>query len=366
MNPDGESSQRVFHTLKDDLFRDDFLKSMRRDFREAREFMIDEQRKKRLATMSRPKGFLFTVGWMVKSMFLKLTPARRLLLALGLVFLVLSRTEVYAGSELHVQTDFSLPGIACVLFVLILELKDKLIAKDELREGHAVQQALMPTGSPEVAGWDIWLFTRPANDVGGDLVDCITVSEHRRSIVLADVAGKGLGAALLMAKLQASVRALVGDTPSPVALGMKLNTIFCRDSLRNIFASLVYVDLKPDSGDIALLNAGHLPPVVVRGHQSETLPKGGIALGLILSAEFTEHRVTLHAGDYLCIYSDGITEAQDVHGNFFGEQRFITSLLRNTNGGAEQAGRGLLAEVDSFVGDAPRFDDLSLVLLRRL
>jgi sigma-B regulation protein RsbU (phosphoserine phosphatase) len=273
---------------------------------------------------------------------------------------------VYSDKEIRVQTDFSLVGVACVLFVLMLELKDKLAARDELREGHAVQQALMPTGSPEVAGWDIWLFTRPANDVGGDLVDFVKVSEKHQSVVLADVAGKGLGAALLMAKLQASVRALVGDVSSLVELGRKLNGIFCRDSLRNIFASLVCVDLNPDSGDVTLLNAGHLPPVIVRGNAVETMPKGGMALGLIPTATFEEHVLHLDSGEYLCIYSDGITEAQDAHGNFYGEQRFITVLRSFAQEGAEQTGRRVLADVDAFVGDTRRFDDLSLAILRRV
>ncbi len=361
-----EGTQRVFHTLREDFHRGDVLRTLKRDFREVREFMIDEGGRKRLAEMGRVKSSLFTVGWLLKGMFLKLTPARRLLLVLGLVLLLISRTAVYTGHGVRVDADFPLLGIACILFVLMLELKDKLIAKDELREGHAVQQALMPTGSPQVVGWDIWLFTQPANDVGGDLVDCIRVSDMRQSVVLADVAGKGLGAALLMAKLQSSVRALVAEVSSPVELGTKLNAIFCRDSLRNIFASLVYVDLKPDSGDLSLLNAGHLPPAVIRGRSVETLPKGGMALGLVPSATFVEYRLTLSAGDCLCIYSDGITEAQDAGGNFFGEQRFTSTLLSVAGGGAEQVGRSLLAAVDSFIGDTPRFDDVSLAILRRL
>ena len=356
--------EAMFHTLREDFRRGDFFSSVRRDFHEAREFMIDEKGKNRLKEMSAPRQWLFTMGWLLKSVFFKLTPSRRLLLTAGIIMLVISRMEVYSGNQLRIQADTSLAGIVCVLFVLMLELKDKLIAKDELKEGHAVQQALMPTGSPQLPGWDIWLFTRSANDVGGDLVDFIRVNDDRFGVVLGDVAGKGLRAALLMAKLQASVRALASDVASPVELGQKLNAIFCRDSLRSIFASLVYAELRPHSGEVRLLNAGHMPPMVVHGDSVQSLPKGGSALGLMPSSEFKEYRVVLKPGDVLCVYSDGVTDAQGGAGNFFGESRLVEHLAGNGNLSAEEVGRKLVSEVDNFIGASPMFDDLSLALMR--
>jgi len=122
-----------------------------------------------------------------------------------------------------------------------LELKDKLHAKTELEEGRSVQNALMPEENPKVDGWDIWLYTRPANDVGGDLLDFTKISENNYGISLGDVAGKGLSAALLMAKLQSTIRAIVPDYISLSEFGNKLNHIFCRDSLPKLFSSLIYI-----------------------------------------------------------------------------------------------------------------------------
>ena len=108
----------------------------------------------------------------------------------------------------QISIHFPTLGIAILLFILMLELKDKLLAREELEAGRAVQRALMPDSGPTIPGWDVSLFTRSANDVGGDLVDYVPLDDQRNGLVLGDVAGKGLPAALLMAKLQSTLRAL--------------------------------------------------------------------------------------------------------------------------------------------------------------
>jgi len=157
------------------------------------------------------------------------------------------------STGLVIDTQFTtlLSGII-FLFIIALELKDKLHAKSELEEGRAVQKALMPETIPDVAGWDIWLYTKPANDVCGDLLDFLKLSEEKVCISIGDVAGKGLSAALLMAKLQSTIRAIVPDYNSLMELGEKINRIFCRDSLPKLFASLVYVELDVTSGKIKI------------------------------------------------------------------------------------------------------------------
>lgn len=363
--PIEQSEPKILGTIKDDLQRGDFGQTIRRDFQELREYMLGEERRQRLKEMSPVKRWFVLAWWLLKSLFFKLTPTRRLLLTLGLVFVVISRTVVYSGEGLTMSVDLHSVGILLMLFVLMLELKDKLVAHDELRAGRAVQQALMPERKPFISGWELWLFTRSANEVGGDLVDFMRITEGRFGVAVGDVAGKGLSAALLMAKLQATLRALVADFTSLASLGAKLNQIFSRDSVKSIFASLVYVELRPNSGSLRLVNAGHVLPLVMTPAGVRKLEKGGVAIGILADAKFEEQTLELERGDALLIYSDGVTEAQNERGEFFGEQRLLDLLPKLVDLTNEQMGERLVAEVDRFVGGAKSHDDLSIALIRR-
>ncbi len=361
----GQSEPKIFGTIKNDLQRGDFGQTIRRDFQELREYMLGEERRQRLSEMSPLKRWFVLAWWLLKSLFFKLTAARRLLLVLGLAFVFFSRTVVYSGEGLTMSIDLHSMGILLMLFVLMLELKDKLVAHDELKAGRAVQQALAPERKPQVPGWELWLFTRSANEVGGDLVDFMRITENRFGVAVGDVAGKGLSAALLMAKLQATLRALAADCTSLASLGSKLNQIFSRDSVRSIFASLVYVELSPNSGSLRLVNAGHVLPVVVTQAVVRKLEKGGVAIGIMPDAKFEEQTIELDHGDAVLIYSDGVTEAQNERGEFFGEQRLLDLLPTLAHFANEQMGERLVAEVDRFVGGARSHDDLSIALIRR-
>lgn len=363
--PTEQSEPRIFGTIRDDLNRGDFGRTVRRDFLELKEYMLAEDRQKRLKEMGRLKRWFVLTWWLLKSLFFKLTPARRIILVTGLFLLFLSRTTISFDQDAQLSFQTNGVGILAILFVLMLELKDKLVAHDELSAGRVVQQTLMPERKPHVPGWHLWLFTRSANEVGGDLVDFMKIGEDRFGVAIGDVAGKGLSAALLMAKLQATLRALAADFTSLAALGTKLNHVFCRDSLRSIFASLVYVELKPNSGSVRLLNAGHILPVIIKPTKVEKLGKGGVALGIMPGAMFEEQSVELDHGTSLLIYSDGVTEAQNERGEFFGEQKLLDLLPKLMDLTNEQMGERLVTEVDMFVGDAKAHDDLSIVLVRR-
>jgi sigma-B regulation protein RsbU (phosphoserine phosphatase) len=361
--------------LLDDLRQGDLIGTVKRDFRDLKDFMLTEERHKRLKEMGRFKRWLFISWWLLKSLILKLTPARRILVIIGLVLVFLTGSISYEGRNLQIRREATAAGAAIILFVLMLELKDKLTAQKELEAGRTVQEALKPERNPRVPGWSFWLFTRSANEVGGDLVDFIRVEENRFGVALGDVAGKGLRAALLMAKLQATLRALVGDVTSLAGLGTKLNQIFSRDTIPTIFASLVYFEVqsdsetKPppaaDSGRLRVLNAGHFPPLIVRGARVEKMERGGAALGILHSATFVEQRTELQKGDLLFVYSDGLTEARNEAGDYFGERRLLDLLPRLASLPPQEIGERVLSETNRFVGEAKRNDDLSIVILRR-
>jgi sigma-B regulation protein RsbU (phosphoserine phosphatase) len=355
---------KMASVLLEDVQRGDFFEVVHRDFKELKEFMIDEDRQKRLAEMNRLQRWLHMLLWLLKSLFFRLTPARRLLLIIGLVLLLSFRYQTNIN-HVNINLDLTLVGGLILLFLLMLELKDKLVARKELEAGRAVQEALMPERSPKVPGWSLWLFTRSANEVGGDLVDFMRVNGNRFGLALGDVAGKGLRAALLMAKLQATLRALVPDVLSLAELGAKLNLIFSRDTIPTIFASLAYLEIQSDLGLIRVLNAGHFPPLIVKGTQVEKMDKGGAALGILHTATFAEQRVELAKGDTLLVYSDGVTEARNEQGDYYGEQRLLGLLPQLANLETGRVGEALVGEVDHFMGQARANDDLSIVLLRR-
>ncbi len=315
--------------------------------------------------MGRARRAIYFTWWLLKSLFLKLTPARRILLLLAFVALAQGSGVIASSDRFRVSVDVGWMGVVLILLVLALELKDKLLAREELEAGRAVQMALMPPPAPVLPGWQIWLFTRPANDVGGDLVDYLRIGEHRASIVLGDVAGKGLPAALLMAKLQATLRALAPEFTSLAEIGSRVNTILHRDGLPNRFATLVYLEVAPTAGRVRILNAGHMPPLVVRASAATELPRGSFALGLLAHANFEEQCVDLLDGDTLVVYSDGVTEAMNAAGEFFGDDRLLALLPSVAAVSVAIAGATIVAAVDAFVGAARPHDDLSIVVLRR-
>jgi phosphoserine phosphatase RsbU/P len=352
--------------LRDDLRRGDFKRTMRRDYAELKELFLDDHRRARLREMTPAKKWFYTAWWLLKALIRKLTPARRLLLVVALIAMLLPQTVEYSGDRLRLTIETGFLSVFILLFILMLELKDKLLAHDELEAGRAVQLALMPDHQPEIPGWSAWLFTRTANEVGGDLVDCQKMDPGRYRLSLADVAGKGLKAALLTAKLQATLRAIAPDTATLSALGERINKIFYRDSLRNTFASLVCVELHSDSDIATMMNAGHLPPIVIRGTAVEETGKGNPGIGILPEITCAEQQLELRHGDVLLLYSDGVTEAKNQAGQFYGSHRLFDLLPLIGNLGVEGIGNRIVQDVDRFVGEERVYDDLSLVVLKRM
>jgi hypothetical protein len=351
--------QKFWKTVREDFRDEDPISTMKRDFNELREFYLSDDQKARLNQMGWFKKSIFLSWWLITILFLRLTSTRRLLLLIGVFLLLISRNVPSNNYGLIIL------GGLTFFFVLMLELKDKLLARHELAEGHAIQEALMPERQPKVNGWDIWMFTRPANDVGGDLLDFQIIKENGYALAIGDVVGKGLGAALFMAKLQATLRALAPDYASLREFGKKINQIFYRDCLPNSFASLVYLNIASDSNKIRIINAGHSPAVLLTDHHIKEMQKGSPALGILADEEFLEEELFLKKSDILIVYSDGLTDARNEKGDFFGEQRFQDLLPELKNNSTEEIGSHILLEVEKFIGNSPAFDDLSLIILKR-
>jgi hypothetical protein len=367
MKVESKSEPKFFKTLFEDLgqffsdlFSGTFIRQIKKDFLEIRDFFVDKHREKRLQEMGKFRRAWYLTWWLIKILFFKLSSFRRILLILAIYFIF------SAGNNGDISGGKIIIGALLFFFIILLELKDKLLAREELEAGRSIQQALAPEPTPSVPGWDIWLYTHPANDVGGDLVDYLKINGNRYGIAIGDVAGKGLPAALLMAKLQATLRAVVPDFSSLSKLAQKLNSIFYRDSLPNRFASMVYVEINTDTNLIRFVNAGHFPPIVT-GHGVLTeMDKGAPALGIMPESTFIEESYQLKSGDLFIIYSDGVTEARNEAGEFFGDDRLANLLPKVEGLSATEAGTTILQNVNSFIGDARATDDLSLIILTRL
>jgi sigma-B regulation protein RsbU (phosphoserine phosphatase) len=369
--PGSASAKPLWATLVQDwrYVRDDarpgWRQALRATMTELEEFYVTPEHRQRLKAMGRFGRWAHLAWWLLKGLFLTLSPIRRIVVLVALLLLLSSRQVVQIGEHTRASADVSIFGSVLLLGVLLLELKDKLLARHELEAGRAVQKALMPEHCPELRGWDVWMYTRPANDVGGDLVDCLDLGGGRVGFALADVAGKALPAALLMARVQATLRALAIDAPTLADLATRTNTILCRDGLPNRFATLVYLDVRDGDGTVRLLNAGHMPPVWIGPAGFHDLPRGDMALGMMPGAAFVERTEELAPGDMLMVYSDGVTDAMNAAGEFYDDSR-LRQLFPGLHAlTARDAGQRILASVDAFIGATRPYDDLSLVVLKR-
>ena len=350
----------ILNDLKQIKFKQDF----KREFKDLKDFYLTEEQKEKLKYSSGLKRQFSQFWYLIKNAYFHLTPFRRFFVLLGTILLLIGKT-VSIEDNIRFTANDSFFGGMLILFVLILELKDKLIARSELEEGQKVQRALMPPVNPSVDGWDIVLFTRSANDVSGDLVDFLKINDERIGIAIADVAGKGLSAALLTAKLQATIRAYAEESPKISELAKRTNHVFHRDSLPNLFASMIYLEITPSFNQIKYVNAGHFPPVVINKEGLSELPKGEPALGLMDNSNYSDVKIEISTNDLFIAYSDGVIESINEYNQFFGKDRFLNLLRNNQSLSAAELGNKILSEVDLFRSEAKANDDLSFVILKK-
>ncbi|MBN2398716.1 MAG: serine/threonine-protein phosphatase [Candidatus Aminicenantes bacterium] len=341
----------------------EFRRTVVRDFSAIKEFYLEEEQKARLERLRPFVRWFYLSGWLLKSLFFKLTPIRRLLFSIAVIFILLQNSNFQLGS-IRLSFNFVKLGAVMMIFILMLEMKDKLLARDELAEGRAIQTRLLPDPSPKIPGWDAWLYSQPANDVGGDLIDCIRFAENHHVLVLGDVSGKGLPAALLMVKLQATIRALFTETIRLADLGSQINRIFHRDGISSSFATLVVVEIPGESGKIRLLNAGHTPPVLIRDGRPQATAKGNPALGLMANTGYDVIEDVLQAGDVLLVYSDGINESRNEQGECFGNDRLFRLVADMGRVLTADMGARILAAVKNFSAEIHPDDDRTLLILK--
>jgi serine phosphatase RsbU (regulator of sigma subunit) len=233
----------------------------------------------------------------------------------------------------------------------------------EQRDALLIQRALMPASLPSTPRFEVAGAWQPAGTLGGDCYDVFLFGEHALGVSIADVAGKGLPAALLMSSLQAAVRAFAHADSSPQALCASVNRLLCGQMIAGRFVTMAYLRLDANRGTVAYANAGHNPPLLARvSGEVEPLPPSGTVLGVFADAEFQGAELPLRSGDRLLLYTDGISEARDTADQEFGEDRLRELLVRQRHLGAADLHAAMMAEITRFAVSGFQ-DDATLLVI---
>jgi len=236
----------------------------------------------------------------------------------------------------------------------------------ELEIAKEIQLSFLPESIPKIPGYDLAAVTIPAMEIGGDLYDFIELERGHWGLVIADVSGKSVSAALYMALCRTLLHAAGSEHPDPTPAVQWVNRMLFDDGRSGMFITVFYGVLDPVRGTVAYVNAGHNPPLVLRKNDEKArfLECGEIALGVIPEVRAVSHAVTLEPGDILLMYTDGITEAFNEEDADFSEERLVAFLEKNRSLPSRELLDGLLAEIRSFRGNAPQSDDITMMVLR--
>ena len=233
----------------------------------------------------------------------------------------------------------------------------------ELEHAQRIQRALLPSPLPEIAGCEMAAMWKPAAAFGGDCYDVQRFSNTRLGLSIADVAGKGLPAALLMANLQASVRAFGIDEASPEAVTRQVNRALCRHTPVDRFVTFFYATIDTSTHTVTCSNAGHNPPILVRADGSVWRPASdGMVLGVLEHNAYSQAEVPLRSGDRLVLFTDGITEAGSHEGREFGDDRLVELVVAHRHLPAAALLDSVFSEVSAFTRGVFA-DDATLIVL---
>jgi sigma-B regulation protein RsbU (phosphoserine phosphatase) len=309
------------------------------------------------------------------AVFEKLSPARRVLLLLALILLVIPHAAIEfsgeAGKVQAIEFDLHFWAALLLLLLLMLEIADRVVMKRDLQIAREIQTWLLPGAPPQIPGLAIAYATRPANTVAGDYYDVFprpgrTNEENRVVLAVADVAGKSIPAAMLMATFQASLKTLSTAQVALVELACNMNRYACGNSQGGLrFTTAFLAEYDPVHRTVHYINAGHNNPILRRASGGiERLDVGGLPFGIMPEAKYESATVTLAPGDWLIIFTDGLVEAENAHQDEYGEARLLSAIEGGKGTEPPEMLKRLMAEVDLFVGNTPQHDDVTCLLLK--
>jgi serine phosphatase RsbU (regulator of sigma subunit) len=302
----------------------------------------------------------------------KLSPARRVLLLASLILLVIPHGGFnYGEGDRVVEFDTHFWAGLLLFLLLMLEIADRVVMKRDLQIAREIQTWLLPGAPPQIPGLSIAYATRPANTVAGDYYDVFprpgkTNEENRVIFAVADVAGKSIPAAMLMATFQASLKTLSTLQIALSELVADMNKYACSNSQGGLrFTTAFLSEYDPVNRTLHYINAGHNNPILRRRNgMIERLDIGGLPLGILPDAAYQAASVELAPGDWLVVFTDGVVEAENARQEEFDEMRLMNTINLNVAGTPAEMLKRLMSDLDLFVGSTPQHDDVTCMLLK--
>lgn len=302
----------------------------------------------------------------------KLSPARRVLLLAALILMVIPQGGItHNGKVYAVELNFHFWAALLLFILLMLEIADRVVMKRDLQIAREIQTWLLPGAPPQIPGVTIAYATRPANTVAGDYYDVFprpgkTRDEDRIVFAVADVAGKSIPAAILMATFQASLKTLSTAQVALPELVANMNKYACSNSQGGLrFTTAFLAEYDSARRILTYINAGHNNPILRRTTGLiERLDVGGLPLGIQLEATYQPASVALEPGDWLVIFTDGVVEAVNAGEEEFGEPRLLSAIQAGATTQPSDLLKRLMADLDLFVGSTPQHDDVTCMLLK--
>lgn len=287
---------------------------------------------------------------------------------LGILYVDTTRpTHVYNNDYLRVMATFgNIIASKLLNYALLNERQEKEVIRAELDRASSIQKSLLVDKSPEIEGYDVFAFQEQSRLVGGDLYDMKLLNDGRFLFMVADVSGKGMGAALLMSNILASFRILYETECMDLKKAVEMVSLqLFNNSLPGDFATLFIGILDPGSGQVDFVNAGHNPPLLLRQDgRMEKLEPGGTMIGAFDFVTWEADSIQLSEGDLLFIFSDGVTEA-DNGNEQYGDDKTEKYILETDKSKPEEIISELMDNIETFMGDAPHSDDITMLALKR-
>jgi phosphoserine phosphatase RsbU/P len=382
-----DRSRSFLNAYTHGLKREDLQRIFTRDTREAYRFFAKNFDERALTGLPRHRRWLSRARLFFWAFTLRLSPARRVIYGVGLLLCLLGFLGLFRGigtSPLPfvfgpVIFDVTLPlprwqpgttslfvGFLLINLLILLEVADRLSLKNDLEIAREIQYAMLPQAKYDSPSFEAFGLTRPANTVGGDFYDVLTLPDGRVIVTLGDVSGKGSPAALLMALLLAMFRTLVDEGLEAAALAARLNTQVCRHSPASRFITLFFAACDPVTGRMVYVNAGHMPALLRRRDGSfERLSGGGIALGMFELSKYEAAETTLDPGDALVLYSDGVTEAENHRGQPFEESGLERVVNTHALASPTDLAQAILRSVEVHAQETYLADDVTVLVVKR-
>lgn len=241
--------------------------------------------------------------------------------------------------------------------------------EQEMAVAGKIQAGFLPDNIPQIPGWQLTAMLKPARETSGDFYDFIPLTDGRVGILIADVADKGTGAALYMAVCRTLIRTYASEYETRPELALKAaNRRIMADTRADLFVSVFYGILDPAANTLTYCNAGHNPPLLTslqNGNEVQKLTRTGMVLGVIEDTTWEQRTIHFSTGDSLVLFTDGITDAENGQDGFFGDQRLQETVLAHRESSVQEMQVALMAEIRKFVGDAPQFDDITVMMVKR-